>query len=62
LGVASCWIHRAKEEFESEEGKAILKDLGIEGDYEGIGHLILGYAKTPAPKAPPRKENYVYRI
>ena len=62
LGVASCWIHRAKEEFESEEGKAILKDLGIEGDYEGIGHLILSYAKTPAPKAPPRKENYVYRI
>ena len=62
LGVASCWIHRAKEEFESEEGKAILKDLGIEGDYEGIGHLILGYAKTPAPKAPPRKADYVYRI
>ena len=47
LGVASCWIHRAKEEFESEEGKAILKDLGIEGDYEGIGHLILGYAAKP---------------
>ncbi len=62
LGVASCWIHRAKEEFDSEEGKAILRDLGIKGDYEGIGHLILGYAKTPAPKAPPRKENYVYRI
>ena len=33
LGVASCWIHRAKEEFESEEGQAILKQLGIEGDY-----------------------------
>ncbi len=62
LGVASCWVHRAKEEFESEEGKAILKDLGIEGDYEGIGHLILGYAVTPAPKAPPRKADYVYRI
>ena len=38
LGVSSCWIHRAKEEFDSEEGKAILKSLGIEGDYEGIGH------------------------
>ena len=37
-GVGSCWIHRAKEEFESEEGKEILKSLGIEGDYEGIGH------------------------
>ena len=62
LGVASCWIHRAKEEFDSEEGKAILKDLGIEGDYEGIGHLILGYAVNPAPKAAPRKEGYVYRL
>ena len=25
LGLGSCWIHRAKEEFETEEGKEILK-------------------------------------
>lgn len=62
LGVGSCWIHRAKEMFESEEGKAILKDLGIEGNYEGIGNCILGYADCPAPEARPRKENYVYYI
>ena len=62
LGVASCWIHRAKEEFESEEGKAILKQLGIEGDYEGIGNLILGYAAKPAGHAAPRKDNYIYCI
>ena len=62
LGVASCWIHRAKEEFDSEEGKAILKDLGIEGDYEGIGHLILGYAAQPQAAPAPRKEGYIYRI
>jgi len=62
IGVSSCWIHRAKEEFESEEGKAILKDLGIEGDYEGIGHLVLGYAAAPAGEPAPRKEDYVYRI
>lgn len=62
LGVASCWIHRAKEEFESEEGKAILKELGIEGEYEGIGHLILGYAAEPAAAPVPRKADYVYRI
>lgn len=62
LGVASCWIHRAKEEFESEEGKAILRELGIKGDYEGIGHLVLGYAAQPEAEAAPRKENYVYRI
>ena len=62
LGVASCWIHRAKEEFESVEGKAILKELGIEGDYEGIGHLILGYAAKPEAAPAPRKANYVYRV
>lgn len=62
LGVASCWIHRAKEEFESEEGQAILKQLGIEGDYEGIGNLILGYAAKPTGNAAPRKANYIYTI
>ena len=62
LGVASCWVHRAKEEFESEEGKEILKKLGIEGNYEGIGNLILGYAAKPAGEAAPRKANYVYRV
>ena len=62
LGVASCWVHRAKEEFESEEGKAILKELGIEGDYEGIGNLILGYAAKPAGKAAPRKADYVFKV
>ncbi|MBO4291330.1 MAG: nitroreductase [Lachnospiraceae bacterium] len=62
LGVASIWIHRAKEEFESEFGKNILKKLGIEGDYEGIGHCALGYAAEPAKEAVPRKENYIYYI
>ena len=62
LGVASCWIHRAKEEFESEEGKNILRTLGIEGNYEGIGNLILGYAAKPAPEAAPRKADYIYSI
>lgn len=62
LSVASCWVHRAKEEFESEEGKAILKKLGIEGDYEGIGNLILGYAEKPAAAPAPRKADYIYTI
>ncbi len=62
LGIGSCWIHRAKEEFDSEEGKEILKALGIEGDYEGIGHCVLGYEAQPAGPAAPRKENYIYRI
>ena len=62
LGVASCWIHRAKEEFESQEGQAILRGLGILGHYEGIGHLILGYAAQPEKEAAPRKSSYVYRV
>jgi nitroreductase len=61
-GISSCWIHRAKEEFESEEGKSLLKSLGIEGNYEGIGHCILGYADCEEPTAAPRKDNYVYWV
>lgn len=62
LGIGSCWIHRAKEEFESAEGKAILEFLGIEGEYEGIGHCVLGYLDGPLPQAAPRKENRVFYI
>lgn len=60
-GLGSCWIHRAKEEFERPEGKALLAKLGISGDYEGIGHCILGYA-AEEPQAAPRKDNYVYWV
>ena len=60
-GIGSCWIHRAKEEFEGDYGKEMLAKLGIEGDYEGIGHCVLGYADQE-PEAKPRKENYVYYI
>lgn len=62
LGLGSIWIHRAKEEFESDFGKKILADLGIEGEYEGIGHCAIGYAAAPAKEAAPRKENYVYYV
>ena len=61
-GIASCWIHRAKEEFASKEGKEILKSLGIEGDYEGIGHCILGYAQGEEPEPKERKKDYVYYV
>ncbi len=61
-GVGSCWIHRAREEFESEEGKKILRELGVEGEYEGIGHCVLGYPAEPPKPAAPRKENYVVYV
>lgn len=60
LGIGSCWIHRAKEEFELPEGKELLKSLGIEGDYEGIGHCVLGYADCPEAEASARKDSYAY--
>lgn len=62
LGVGSCWIHRAKEEFEAPEGRALLKELGIQGDYEGIGHCVLGYPEGPVSEAKPRKDHYIYRV
>ena len=61
LGIGSCWIHRAKQMFESEEGKQILADLGIEGQWEGIGNCVIGYADEEKT-AKPRKENWVYKI
>ena len=59
LGLASIWIHRAKEEFESDEGKALLKSLGIEGGWEGVGHCALGYPAKPLPPGAPRKPGRV---
>ena len=61
-GLASCWIHRAKEMFESDEGKALLAKWGIEGDYEGIGNVVVGYPAGPAPEPAPRKANYIIRV
>ena len=49
LGLASCWIHRAKEEFEGPLGAKILAALGLDGEWEGVGHLALGYADCPPP-------------
>ncbi|WP_321972328.1 nitroreductase [Paratractidigestivibacter sp.] len=60
LGLASIWIHRAKEEFDSEEGKAILAELGVEGDYEGVGHCALGYWDAEKPEPPARRDGRVF--
>jgi nitroreductase len=61
LGLGACWIHRARETFETEEGKQILKELGIEGEYEGVGNCVVGHAKI-TPSVKPRKENWVYYV
>ena len=63
VGVDSCYIFRAKEVFETAEGKALLRKWGIPERYVGIGNCILGYA-APGGKqeAAPRKENYIVRV
>lgn len=62
VGLGSCWIHWAKEVFETPEGKALLKEWGIEGEYEGIGNCIIGYSAQEAPQPKPRKPDYVHYI
>lgn len=60
LGVSSCWIHRAREVFDTDEGKEILRALGVTGDYEGIGNCIIGYPDCPLPEAPSRHDGRVF--
>lgn len=59
LGIGSCWIHRAREEFETEEGKELLKEWNVPENYIGIGHCILGYPDGELPFAKKRKSDYV---
>ena len=58
LGLGSCWIHRAKEEFETDEGKELLKEWNISENYVGIGHCILGYPEEKS-EAKPRIDGYI---
>ena len=60
LGLGSIWIHRAKEEFETDVWKKLLADLGITGEWEGIGHCAVGYTDGEPPQAAPRKQGRVF--
>ena len=62
LSLGSCWIHRAKEVFQTPEGKALMQKWGVGEQYAGIGHCILGYpqGEIPAPRA--RKEDYIIKV
>ena len=62
LGLGSIWIHRAKEEFEMPEYQKLLKDLGIEGEWEGIGHCAVGYIDGENPAAAPRNDRRVFWV
>lgn len=60
LGLGGHWIHRAKEEFERPEYKQLLKDLGVEGEWEGIGHCVVGSIDGEAPQPAPRRDGRVF--
>ena len=61
IGLGSCWINRAREVFDSEEGKQLLARWGVEGDYIGVGNCILGYPDEE-PVMKPRKPDYIRYI
>ena len=61
LGVGSCWINRAKEFFDTEEGKEVLKKWGLPETFRGVGFCVLGYIEGDVPAPRPRKEGYILR-
>ena len=62
LNLGSIWIHRAKEEFEFPEYQELLKEIGVEGEWEGIGHCAVGYVDGEIPKAARRNDNRVFWV
>ena len=62
LGLGSCWVNRAYEEFETDEGKAMLRRWGIPGDHVGIGHCLIGYPLDLPKEASPRRDGRIFRI
>lgn len=62
LGLGSIWIHRAKEEFEQDEWEKLLSDIGVSGEWEGIGHCAVGYFEGDLPKTAKRKDGRVYWV
>ncbi|MBR1672457.1 MAG: nitroreductase [Fretibacterium sp.] len=62
LGLGSIWIHRAREEFETEEYKKLLSSWGVEGEWEGIGHCAVGYIDGEIPQPAPRKDKRVFYV
>ena len=62
LGIGSCWVNRERQMFDTEEGKALLKEWGVEGEYIGVGACTLGYPDCKHPQPFARKDNYVYYV
>ena len=61
LGLGSCWIHRAKQMFETEEGKELLRKWGLKESLVGVGNCILGYPDEE-PEARPRLDGRIVKV
>ena len=61
-GLASVWVHRERQMFESDEGKALMKKWGIEERFEGVGAVSIGYVDGDLPEAAPRREGYILKV
>ena len=61
LGLGSCWVHRAREVYAGAEGQELLRQWGIQGNYVGVAHCLLGYPDGPLPEPKPRREHRIYR-
>ena len=62
LGLGSIWINRAKQEFEEKEWQDFLAEIGVQGQWEGIGHCVVGYINGEIPSAAARKDNRVFWV
>ena len=62
VGLGSCWIHRARQMFDSPEGKELLKKWGLPETYRGVGNCILGYVDGELPAPKPRKDGWILRV
>ena len=62
LGLGSCWIHRAREVFDTPQWRKWLSEIGLEGEYEGVGNLTLGYPLGELPADKPRLPGRVFYV
>ena len=62
LGLGSCWIHRAKEVMAKPDWQEWIKSLGLSGEYEGIGNLVVGYPDGELPAAKERREGRIVYV
>lgn len=62
MGLATVWVHREREMFDSKKGKTMLRTLGLPETLRGVGAVALGYAAQEPTKVAPRKQNYIVKL